>query len=176
MIIALVSFFVLISCAEKPEKKAKAPVGHTVKAYYPSGEVLESAIENGASHNIIRYTQTEYFKSGRKKKEFMFRDNLFYGKWNYWYPDGKVLASGLFKEKSLEPFKGIGNVVYYWPDGKMMMEIDTSRDRPKDLPETHYYTRSGKVFTNENVPMELSQEIKETLLSWLNHDLGPATP
>ncbi|KKK63193.1 hypothetical protein LCGC14_2996730, partial [marine sediment metagenome] len=39
IVIALASCFALLSCAEKPEKKAKAPEGQTALSYYPSGEV-----------------------------------------------------------------------------------------------------------------------------------------
>ena len=171
-VIALVSFFSLLSCAEKQEKKAEAPEGQIALSYYPSGEVRETAIQKGKKPNIATLTQYEYFRDGKRKKEYNFKDNHYYGKWFYWYPEGNVLASGNFTAKSIDTFNGIGNAIYFWPDGNKMMSID----KRSTIPEVIYFTRKGETFTNENLPRELSTDIKQTLASWANAGLITNTP
>ena len=177
LIILMTACLAIYSCSEKPgePKKPKAPDGEVVISYYPSGEILGTVIQEGKKPNIATLTRYEYFKDGKRKKEYNFKDNHYFGKWFYWYHNGNVLASGNFTAKSSDAFNGIGDAVYFWQDGKKMMIIDNRKNRPKDIPEVVYVSSSGDLFTNENVPEYLSAEIRDTLALWAS-DSSASSP
>ena len=143
--------------------------GEKVISRYPLGEIKETAIISGAGTNSITLKSFVYHISGQKKKEYNYKNNLYFGPWKYWYKKGGKLAEGTFDTKTPNPNIGVGTAVYYWPGGKKMIEIDTRPERQSDKPASIYHDEKGNSYTDQNLPEEVRQKIVDTIHRW---DIG----
>jgi len=155
------------SCKKQEEKHILLP-GEEVISAYPNGKIRETAFFEGSEPNRGKLKSFEFYITGQKKKEFNYRDNHYYGPWIYWYKNGKIMAEGIFDEKTLIPGEGTGRGIYYWPDGKKMIELDVRSTGKERTAHVTYYDGAGNVYTNENIPEKVKGKIRLTIQNWEN--------
>src|SRR6266540_1962161 len=136
----LLSFLLIViftGCAREKEE---------VVSSYPSGARKQTGIFKGEKPNRAQLKAFEYFETGEKKKEFNFKDNLFFGPWTFWYKNGKKLAEGVIEAKTVDHQNAVGTGNYYWPSGARMIELKPKPDKSgSDV--VAIYDESGKSYT-----------------------------
>jgi antitoxin component YwqK of YwqJK toxin-antitoxin module len=150
-------FLLLAACAKKDEE--------VVIKTYRSGEKKETALLREEGQKKFRIKSFEYYKTGEKKREYNYRNNKYFGPWTYWYKDGSVIAEGMFDEETTRPGKSIGSAVYSWPNGEKMLFIKVIEEG-EDSNITEYYEESGKSYTDDTIPDDLKEKIREVITDW----------
>ena len=151
---------------------SKEPAGHKLKegeaalSHYSTGEIKETQFGKGIVGGYTIFKKYEYYPSGQVKKQYEFKDNHYFGPLHYYFADGSTFADGIVTSKSLEIFTAKGTMNYYWPGGKKMLAIDSRTERPEHIDEALYFTETGEVYTNEDLPEDLKEKILATLSDW----------
>lgn len=136
-----------------------------VLSTYESGAKRETGIFRGKDTNRVQLKGFEYYETGERKREFSYKDNLYYGRWTFWYKDGKVMAEGNFTEKVLDPDSASGSGIYYWPNGQKMIEIETL-DPVKGATVVAVYSEAGRKYRPRKEPPELREKIDALIKKW----------
>lgn len=151
--------FVSISCSKK-----QGPEETVLK--FASGNKKETAIFRGEKHEKKKIKSFEYYETGEKKKEYYRKDKYYFGAWTYWYRDGTVMAMGIFDRETIDPALGSGRVIYYWPAGSKMIDMDVRFKKGKRESEVTYYNAQGTTYSEENLPKDLKKSIQILITKW----------
>lgn len=138
----------------------------TVLSRYESGAPKETAVFAGSEPNVKKLRSRQYYETGQIKKEFHYRDNLYYGQWTFWYKDGKKLGEGFFKEKALNPSSATGRETYYWPNGIKMLEIDIREGKPDPGGMALFRDEAGREYSGKERPEGLLKKTSAILMEW----------
>jgi antitoxin component YwqK of YwqJK toxin-antitoxin module len=151
--------FTLIACSEStgPEE---------VVLKYAGGNKKETAIFRGEKPARVMIKSFEYYETGEKKKEYYRKDKYYFGAWTYWYGSGAVMAMGIFDSETIDPSAGSGRVIYYWPAGGKMIDMDIRYIKGQRKSEVTYYDAKGTIYTEENIPPDLKKNIQIMITKW----------
>jgi antitoxin component YwqK of YwqJK toxin-antitoxin module len=151
--------FAFISCS-----KTQGPEEITLK--FSSGNKKETAIFKGKKPERIKIKSFEYYETGEKKKEYYRKDKYYFGAWTYWYREGSVLAMGVFDRETIDPALGSGRVIYYWPAGSKMIDMDVRFKKGERVSYVTYYDAQGTTYTEEEIPKDLKKRIQIMITKW----------
>jgi len=109
--------------ASKPENKEVLSEFIEKKELYPTGEVNAVYTVYRAKPDIRHKKYVSYYKTGEKKKEYIYKDNIKEGPLTFWYKDKKKALAGAFlndkREDEFKEFHPNGNLklTYNYKDG-----------------------------------------------------------
>ncbi len=150
-----------------PKNKLILSADEEVISSFPGGEPKETAVFEGKEPNRLKMKSYEYYSNGKRKKEFTYKDNLYFGPWSYFYNDGTKMAEGVFDAKAIDPETATGHGSYYWPDGKKMLDLSVAEGNDKNASVITYYDSKGTTYSESSVPPELKGKIKGILEDWI---------
>jgi antitoxin component YwqK of YwqJK toxin-antitoxin module len=151
--------FALTSCTERQEPEE-------VVLKFAGGNKKETAIFRGEKPARAKIKSFEYYETGEKKKEYYRKDTYYFGAWTYWYREGSVMAMGIFDRETIDPSAGSGRVIYYWPGGGKMIDMDIRYIKGQRKSKVTYYDAKGTIYTEENIPPDLKKNIQIIITKW----------
>lgn len=176
--------------SEKLEKKEELPEFIEKKEFYPTGEVKGVYYVYRVKPEIRHKQYVGYYKSGEKKMEYTYKDNVKEGPLNFWYQDKKMALEGAFacdkRDGEFKEFHPNGNLkltykygngllqgawIEYYDDGKTKMIEKSFKDGKLDGTYYQYtiksevkeqtYFKNGKVSRPIATPDDAKTEAKK---------------
>ncbi|MBN1863618.1 MAG: toxin-antitoxin system YwqK family antitoxin [Victivallales bacterium] len=117
----------------EPEKEEDLPEFIEKKEFYPEGEVSAGYYVYRVNPDIRHKKYTGYYRGGKKKMEYEYKDNSKEGPLVFWYEDEKKAMEGAFLND-----KRHGEFKEYHPNGKLKL-VYGYNEGVLEGPWTEYY-------------------------------------
>lgn len=118
---------------KKVEKKVELPEFIKKKEFYPTGELKAVYYVYRVKPDIRHKTYTGYYKTGEKKLQYIYNNNVKDGILLFWYKNGKKAMEGAFKNDKRE-----GKFKEYHPNGNLKLTYEY-KDGLLEGIRTEYY-------------------------------------
>ena len=130
--------------SEKIEKKEELPEFIRKKEFYPTGEVKAVYYVYREKPEIRHKQYTGYYKTGERKLEYTYDNNVKEGALHLWYKDGKTAMEGAFAGNERE-----GEFKEFHPDGSLKLTYQYKNGLLEGLWTEYYEDGKTKMIEKE---------------------------